>query len=383
MKVLITLPQSPAPSDNTVGRYFGPMLKAMVALGHEVTAVAVCHTAKAQADAESYLAGSGVRLRPFREPPPRPLIERKLRSLWRSGWELCGGEFGKAVREEAARDYDVILAEMAQTARIVEKDPRTVLSVLFLRFMDLATDRTGGWLASEARRLQSRRAELSTCRKVRRVRVISSRLGAALRDIRSDSTVIPICLDASTYTPVKQPSQPTVGVLGSMFWAPSRAAAIHFIKNIAPPLRGRFPGIRFLVGGWRAREFLGPHIKHPDIDLLNNFPDPREAFARLSVLVYAPPVGTGMKVKVLESMAYGVPAVVNDEGFEGLDVDPSPPVSLARSDDEIVDAVAALLTDVTARERVIEEGRRCLARSFSPMVVTESLARYLSRGCSI
>jgi glycosyltransferase involved in cell wall biosynthesis len=227
-------------------------------------------------------------------------------------------------------------------------------------------------------RLQSRRAERTTFRRVGRIRALSTRIRNAIQPTRSHVATIPICLDASLYEPVPQPAAPTVGVLGSMFWDPSRAAAIRFLRHIAPRLRAARPGIRFVVGGWRAKEFLREYVKHDDVELLDGFPRPRDAFARLSALVYAPPIGTGMKVKILEAMAYGVPAVVNDEGFEGLEADPSPPVRLARSDQEIVREVEDLLIHPATRQRAIEEGRSCLRRSFSPVAVASALAALLS-----
>jgi glycosyltransferase involved in cell wall biosynthesis len=160
-----------------------------------------------------------------------------------------------------------------------------------------------------------------------------------------------------------------------MFWPPSRRAARHFVTRIVPRIRAQRPDVRFLVGGWQAERYLREYVRDSDIEILDSFPDPAQAFARLSVLVYAPPVGTGMKVKVLEAMAYGVPAVVNGEGFEGLDADPDPPVHLAHSDEEISQHVLNLLADTHARERAIADGRRCIERSFSPQVVTQALVQ--------
>jgi glycosyltransferase involved in cell wall biosynthesis len=162
-----------------------------------------------------------------------------------------------------------------------------------------------------------------------------------------------------------------------MFWWPSRLAAKHFLERIAPRLKAACPSVRLLVGGWRAREVLGPYIRDNDVTVLDNFADPREAFSRLSVLVYAPPVGTGMKIKVLEAMAYGVPVVANSEGYEGLEADPAPPVRLAQTDDEIVDSTLELLRDAGVRRRAILEGMECVRRSFSPEPVTRALASFL------
>ena len=53
---------------------------------------------------------------------------------------------------------------------------------------------------------------------------------------------------------------------------------------------------------------------------MENLAHPADFFSRVAVMAYAPARGTGMKVKVLESMAYGVPVVTTAEGAEGLDV---------------------------------------------------------------
>ena len=373
------LPDSPAPWSNTAARYFGPVLRTMDTLGHSITVVAPIRNQTQLHEAEEYLLGTQVRLRCFPAPSPKPMVERKIRSVIRSGWELTKSEFGDAVRRELERSYDVVLAEMAETARVVEEDPRTVLSLHHLRYIDLAGAPTGG-IKSQIERLQARRSELSTCRRVSRIRTTSERLRNLLsREGVNTDSVVPICVDSSLYERVGSPSVPTIGVLGSMFWWPSRLAAKHFVERIAPRLKAARPNVRLLVGGWQAHKFLTPYLRDDSIELLDCFPDPRDAFSRLSVLVYAPPVGTGMKVKVLEAMAYGVPVVANSEGYEGLEVDATAPVRLAVTDDEIVDNVLALLDDERNRQRVIHEGIACVQRSFSPEKVAGQLVDFFQQ----
>ena len=356
------------------------MIRMMDRLGHSVTVLAVVQNQSQKRDSEAYLADTKVQLRCFPAPAAKSLIERKIRSAVRSGWELAASDFGHAARREAECPYDVLLAEMPATARICEDDPRTVLSLHCLRHIDL-TGVPERSIALVVEQMQARRAELSTCRRVPRIRTLSRRMESVLRTsgVASSIRVIPICIDPNLYWPVDEPAVPTVGVLGSMFWWPSRLAAKHFLERIAPRLKAACPSVHLLVGGWRAREVLGPYIRDNDVTVLDNFADPREAFSRLSVLVYAPPVGTGMKVKVLEAMAYGVPVVANCEGYEGLEADPAPPVRLAQTDDEIVDSTLELLRDAGVRRRAILEGMECVRRSFSPEPVTRALASFLEK----
>jgi glycosyltransferase involved in cell wall biosynthesis len=356
------------------------MLKTLDALGHQVTAFSIGGNAQTEVDVASYFGKTGIRFRLFDQPRPKPFLERKSRSLWRSGWELSASAFGRAAQQEAAGDYDVVLAEQMSTARVVEGMPRAVCSLHCLRHIDMGALRDDKTWMRKFRVWQVKREERSTIAKVGRVRTLSRRLEDLTKRLvpGTRTCVVPLCIDPALYEPVAEPSVPTVGVIGSMFWEPSRAAAIHFMTQIVPRLREKRPDTGFLVAGWKAQTYLSAPAHQAGVEIIDSFPHPREIFQRLSVLVYAPPVGTGMKVKVLEAMAYGVPVVVNAEGFEGLDADPEPAVHSANSDDEIVDAVLELLGDPAKRRHAIEGGRACLVRSFSPEVAVSALVDELS-----
>ena len=380
MKILVLIPDSPAPWSNTAARYYAPMLKTLEALGHQITAFAVRGNPQTEVETASYFGKTGIRFRFFDRPHPRPFLERKARSLWRSGWELSASEFGRAARQEAAGDYDVVLAEQICTARAMEGFPRVVCTLDCLRHVDMrAIGNDGSWIR-RLRKWQVRREERSTIAKVGKVHALTRRLEDLTKKLapRTRTCVVPLCLDPALYEPLAAPTVPTVGVIGSMFWEPSRAAAIHFMESIVPRLRQKRPGTKFLVAGWRAQSYLSGLARKAGVELVENFSHPKDIFQRLSVLVYAPPEGTGMKVKVLESMAYGVPVVVNEVGYEGLEADPEPGVQLVISDDEIVEVAVDLLEDPARRRRAVERGRACLARSFSPEATTGTLVAHLS-----
>jgi polysaccharide biosynthesis protein PslH len=374
MRLLALLPESPGPWANTPARYWAPMLREMDRDGVSVRVLAVAGESAAERDL-SYFDGTRIRFSLFERPKARPFLERKTRSLIRPGWELAVSDFGEAARKECSGRYDAVLAETPSTARAVEAHTSTVLSLHYLQFLDLAPNGGSESLAERVSRIQSRRAELHACRRAGKLRVLSSRLRRLLAEhgVQRETSIVPLCVDPDLYETIVPPATPTVGVLGSMFWAPSRRAAITFLGEIAPRVRAAVKGVSFIVGGWRAREFLADHVKDSDVLLLDSFPAPRDAFTRLSVMVYMPPIGTGMKVKVLEAMAYGVPVVTNEDGCEGLDADPDAPVLRASSNEEAAELVVELLRDEARRRRIAREGRACVERTFSPKPVTKQL----------
>jgi glycosyltransferase involved in cell wall biosynthesis len=373
VKILVLLPESPFPWSHTASRYYGPMLKELDRLGHEVTALAVGSLTDSGNEPSDYFDGTRIQLRFFDPPPPRPVVERKIRSAWRSGWELSRSSFGAAAREDADRNYDLVLAEQVSTARCVEDRPDVVCTVQSLRYVDLEADRTSLW--HRVRQAQVKREEVSTLRRVRRIRVLTAALARRVATLAPETptAVVPLCIDPQLYDLVSDPSCRTVGVIGSMFWPPSRAAARVFIEQTVPRLRSRQPELKFLVAGWQSRRYLGDIAAAAGVELIENFRNPRDIFARLSVLVYTPPAGTGMKVKVLEAMAFGVPVVVNENGLEGLEAEAASGVRLAASHDETCEAVLEFLEDGLRRRTAITAGRMCLERSFSPEVVVPVL----------
>jgi glycosyltransferase involved in cell wall biosynthesis len=375
VKLLALLPESPFPWSSTAARYYGPMIKELARCGHDVTVLAVGHAESARDQPAGYFDRTGVRLKFIVPPVARPFLERKARSMWRSGWELSVSPFGDAARAEADRNYDGIIAEQVSTARVLEGYPRVLCTLHCVRHVDIRADPPSP--LRYVRAVQIKREETSTLRRVPAVRVLSRALASRVASIAPHTPmhVVPLCIDPELYPEVSTPRQHTVGLIGSMFWQPSRAAARHFIEQIVPRLKVARPDLKYLVAGWHARRYLSSIADRGGVELIEDFEHPREIFERLSVMVYTPPAGTGMKVKVLEAMAYGVPVVTNEHGAEGLEADPAPGIWLTASDAETCDAVLELLCDATKRRSAVEYGHAAIARTFSPEAVAPQIIR--------
>jgi glycosyltransferase involved in cell wall biosynthesis len=161
--------------------------------------------------------------------------------------------------------------------------------------------------------------------------------------------------------------EPVVGLLGSMHWYPTRSAAQRLIKNIWPIVKARRPDAKLLVAGWNARKYLQPLI--PDdsgIMLEENIRQPVDFFSRAAVMVYTPARGSGMKVKNLESMAYGVPVVTTWEGVEGMDYTNGVDCCVEETDQALADRVLELLNDRQKRLSMRANARGLMERRYSP-----------------
>jgi glycosyltransferase involved in cell wall biosynthesis len=104
----------------------------------------------------------------------------------------------------------------------------------------------------------------------------------------------------------------------------------------------------------------------PDVEIFENVPETRPFFEQSSLLLYAPSRGSGMKVKVLEAMAFGLPVVTTSEGVEGLNARDGVHAGIAEDDAGLVDRSVALLTDTTLQNSLRRAARRLIEVECDP-----------------
>ena len=102
-------------------------------------------------------------------------------------------------------------------------------------------------------------------------------------------------------------------------------------------------------------------------------PEIEPYFHQADVLVYAPPAGSGMKVKVQESMLYGLPVVTNRVGTEGLNCTPMEHYLVGETDEQLMDATVQVLTNQELSTRLSVNGRQWIELQCSPKSVVSDL----------
>jgi polysaccharide biosynthesis protein PslH len=80
-----------------------------------------------------------------------------------------------------------------------------------------------------------------------------------------------------------------------------------------------------------------------------------------------------MKVKVMESMAYGVPVVTTWEGVEGIDYQNGRECWVAETDEELAGKVCRLLENPSERQQMRDAARTLIEEHYSPRPVVDMM----------
>jgi glycosyltransferase involved in cell wall biosynthesis len=378
MRIVVVTPAVPHPFGDTAARWFYVLITELAARGHEVVALAATEEPETRvAEARQWLAKHEGRLTlriHCLQVDPRTL-RRKWQNLLRPRSEMTQDQgFTQKLRDELAKGYDVLHLEQMATGWLGVNVPRALLNVHFFDVIDWAgkknktlSDRKALW--------QAQRATRYLLRAIPDVRLLTPRLREAALAInpRGRYWVVPLALDVSLYQLQPPATEPIVGLIGSMHWEPSRSAAERLITRIWPLIKQRVPNARLLIAGWNARKYLGQYVSAPDVTLTENLPHPTDFFSQAAVMVYAPSHGSGMKVKVMEAMAYGVPVVTTSEGVEGIDYVNGQHCWVADADEALAAHTCQLLQSPAERQSIRTAARALIEEYYSPRPVVDKM----------
>ncbi len=152
-------------------------------------------------------------------------------------------------------------------------------------------------------------------------------------------------IDTSRYSFTTSGRTPlTILFLGSFRHMPNQEALQWFVGRVLPAILAQEPTARFVVIG---SEPPPHHALHPaeSIDLIGFVDDIRDPLAHYSVFVCPILSGSGVRVKLLEAFAAGIPVVSTRLGAEGLAEKDGEICALADDPQSFADHVLRLLRD--------------------------------------
>jgi len=171
-------------------------------------------------------------------------------------------------------------------------------------------------------------------------RTIQERAGGRGRTILVENGT-----DPSTRFPDARPDTGTALFVGTLGYYPNVDAVLYFIKEIWPQILQRDAALRLICAGNSATPSVRAIKKERRVELIENPPDLRSIAARASVSIIPLRIGSGTRIKILESMAFGLPVVSTSRGCEGLRVEDGEHLLIRDTPEDFAEAVVEVLKD--------------------------------------
>ncbi len=221
-------------------------------------------------------------------------------------------------------------------------------------------------LGTEARRV--RRAEKRYARLYDAVILVSEREADLLNAWIGEKKAfaVPMGVDADYFAALPQEKDPAaigekpldgIAFVGNLHVAANQDSLRFLAREVLPLMKNTSP-IRLI--GPVPDEIRAEFSDLPRLVFVGEVPDLRPAVKKNAVSLLPVSYGSGIKTKVLESMAMGVPVVTNPVGAENIDAVPGEHFFVENSPAALADRVDELLGD--------PEKRRAIAKNAAALV---------------
>lgn len=298
-------------------------------------------------------------------------------------------ELARVARGFRPEVVQFLATNMAQYERVLPRGARvvTALDIVSVAYRRRITAVQGvGRLQARLDWLRMLRYETRVFRRAHHVIAVSAHDARIIQALapRARVTPVPPGVEPDQLAPRRRaPVAGHVLFVGYMEHRPNLDALLHLYQDIWPRVRRACPEARLTVAGHGTREELAraaPRAlaameQDSSVELAGFVPDLPGLMDRTAALAAPLRLGAGVRNKVVEAMAAGLPVVTTSRGAEGLTVGHERELLIADEPEGFARQLVRLLQDEALQRRLSAAGRTLVAQEHD----NERLARRLER----
>jgi glycosyltransferase involved in cell wall biosynthesis len=190
--------------------------------------------------------------------------------------------------------------------------------------------------------------------------------------------VIPIAVDCQALRPVqRQAGSTNIMTLGTLHYPPNADGIRWFLNEVFPGVRRQIPQASLtIVGKNPPQDFLQAAREDPQaVRVTGYIPDLQPYLEQAALMVVPVRAGGGMRVRILEAFARGMPVVTTTVGLEGIEAEPGTEVVVADTPETFAAATVQLIKDEAFQRQLAANGRRLAEERYDWQAVLHMMDR--------
>jgi glycosyltransferase involved in cell wall biosynthesis len=225
-----------------------------------------------------------------------------------------------------------------------------------------------------------RKLEGEACRRAQTVLAVSEQDKRALQEVAGESVsieIVPITVDVESQEAIwaaRKPQQNRLLTVGTMFWPPNSEGVSWWLREGYERLQVLCPDVTYdIVGARPPRTLQQLAGRYKGVNLHGYVADVTHFWTSATALVVPLLSGGGVRVKILEAMAMGVPVISTTIGCEGLAVRDGEHLLIADTPEMFAQACNALLNDQELAGRLAQNARQLVIEEYDAKTALRKL----------
>ena len=207
--------------------------------------------------------------------------------------------------------------------------------------------------------------ELSALETVDGIAAITRKDAAFFRKYCSKPIIdIPYGVYPEEFTPKYEiEGKPKFYHIGSMNWMPNEEGIRWFIDEVLPKTVEKVYDFVYHLAGRNMPEWL-KELKNPHVNVVGEVPDAKELVANHDVAIVPLLSGSGIRIKIIESMAMGKTVITTRVGAEGILYDEEVNLIIAENKAKMVEAIRSISENPEKAVRIGKEARKLIESTY-------------------
>ena len=206
-----------------------------------------------------------------------------------------------------------------------------------------------------------RRYELGVLDKVDGIAAITITDASYFRRVTATPVIdLPFGVDIDKFSPVFEVGDtPTFYHIGSMNWMPNEEGIRWFLKNVWDEVVEREPDAKLYLAGRNMPRWLRKTRKK-NVIVVGEVPDAHEFVNGHNIAIVPLFSGSGMRIKIIESMALGKTVITTLVGAEGIQYSEFEDIIIADNEPKMVENICRLFKHPEEAEAIGLNARRLI-----------------------
>ena len=151
--------------------------------------------------------------------------------------------------------------------------------------------------------------------------------------------------------------------IGSMNWMPNAEGIRWFIEEVLPKTVEKVPNFVYHLAGRNMPEWLTT-LNNQNVDVIGEVPDAKEFVANHDVAIVPLLAGSGIRIKIIESMAMGKTVITTRVGAEGILYDEEVNLIIAENKAKMVEAIRSINENPQIAVRIGQAARKLVEETY-------------------
>ena len=219
-----------------------------------------------------------------------------------------------------------------------------------------------------------RNYELNAINKVDGIAAITYRDAAFFRGETAVPVIdVPFGVNPDDFTPNYEVNkQPSLYHIGSMNWMPNEEGIKWFLKKVWDKLQEREPNIKLNLAGRHMPKWL-MNLKKNNVKVWGEVPNAKEFIKNNDIAIVPLLSGSGIRIKIIESMAMGKTVITTMIGAEGIQYSEYNNIIIADNPTKIVETICRITKEPEELMRIGKNARKLIEDIYDNKKIIERL----------